>query len=119
MIKNNYPQINILRLAGLMGDKRLLCNYNISDVDSIVNHIHYIDICSVIYKMINSQSQSKIYNVVAPIHPTKKEIIDIQKNNIVLEKYEPTIIGRKISSSKLIQELDFTFQYPDPRYFHL
>lgn len=116
-ILEKFPQTNILRLAGLMGDQRLLKNYNISQLDQLVNHIHYADICSVVEKMLNNQSQSKVYNVVAPIHPNKEEVINAQKG--LSYSGERTTKGRTISPAKLIQELDFEFQYPDPRYFHL
>ncbi len=116
-ILEKFPQTNILRLAGLMGDQRLLKNYNISQLDQLVNHIHYADICSVVEKMLNNQSQSKVYNVVAPIHPNKEEVINAQKG--LPHSGERTTKGRTISPAKLIEELDFEFQYPDPRYFHV
>lgn len=116
-ILDKFPQTNILRLAGLMGDQRLLKNYNISNLDLLVNHIHYADICSVVEKMLDNQSQSKVYNVVAPIHPNKEEVINAQKD--LPYSGERTDVGRTISPNKLIEELDFEFQYPDPRYFHL
>ncbi|MCI3935711.1 NAD(P)-binding domain-containing protein [Chryseobacterium aahli] len=116
-ILKEFPKTNILRLAGLMGGQRLLKNYNISNLDQLVNHIHYADICSVIEKMLNNQSQSKVYNVVAPIHPNKEEVINAQKD--LPYDGERTTIGRTISPEKLMKELDFEFQYPDPRYFHL
>ncbi|AZA55290.1 NAD(P)-binding domain-containing protein [Chryseobacterium sp. G0201] len=116
-LKEKFPQVNILRLAGLMGDQRLLKNYNISNLDLLVNHIHYADICSVVEKMLYRQSQSKVYNVVAPVHPNKEEIINAQKG--LPYSGERTTKGRTISPSKLIAELDFEFEYPDPRYFHL
>ena len=116
-ILDKFPQINILRLAGLMGDQRLLKNYNISNIDQLVNHIHYSDICSVVEKMLDNHSESKVYNVVAPIHPNKEEVINAQKD--LPYSGERTDVGRTISPNKLIEELDFEFQYPDPRYFHL
>ena len=116
-ILEQFPQTNILRLAGLMGDQRLLKNYNISNLDMLVNHIHYADICSAVEKMLENQSQSKVYNIVAPIHPNKEEVINAQKD--LPYDGERTNKGRTISPAKLIQELDFEFQYPDPRYFHL
>lgn len=115
-ILDQFPQANILRLAGLMGDQRLLKNYNISNLDQLVNHIHYADICSVVEKMLDNQSESKVYNVVAPIHPNKEEVINAQKD--LSYSGERTEIGRTISPKKIISELDFEFQYPDPRYFH-
>ncbi|ALR30672.1 hypothetical protein ATE47_09095 [Chryseobacterium sp. IHB B 17019] len=116
-IASRFPQANILRLAGLMGDQRLLKSYNISGLDLLVNHIHYADICSVVEKMLDNQSQSKVYNVVAPVHPNKEEVINAQKD--LPYEGERTNTGRTISASKLISDLDFEFQYPDPRYFHL
>jgi nucleoside-diphosphate-sugar epimerase len=116
-ILHQFPQTNILRLAGLMGEQRLLKNYNISNLDQLVNHIHYADICSVVETMLDHQSQSKVYNVVAPIHPNKEEVINAQKD--LPYDGERATIGRTISPEKLIKDLDFEFQYPDPRYFHL
>jgi nucleoside-diphosphate-sugar epimerase len=116
-IKNKFPQVNILRLAGLMGDQRLLKNYNISNLDMLVNHIHYADICSVVEKMLDNQSHSKVYNVVAPVHPNKEEIINAQKD--LPYSGDRTDKGRTISSARLISDLNFDFQYPDPRYFHI
>ncbi|WP_379969852.1 NAD(P)-binding domain-containing protein [Epilithonimonas sp. UC225_85] len=116
-ILEKFPQTNILRLAGLMGGERLLKNYNISNLDMLVNHIHYADICSVIEKMLDNQSESKVYNTVAPIHPNKEEVINAQKD--LPYNGKRTTTGRTISPEKLISELDFEFQYPDPRYFHL
>lgn len=116
-IVNKFPHANILRLAGLMGDQRLLKNYNISNLNQLINHIHYADICLAVEKMLNNQSESKVYNVVAPVHPNKEEIINAQKD--LPYSGERMTKGRIISSSKLVSELDFEFQYPDPRYFHL
>lgn len=117
IIKNRFPEVNILRLAGLMGDQRLLKNYNISNLDLLVNHIHYADICTVVEKMLENKSKSKVYNVVAPVHPNKEEIINAQKD--LPYEGDRTNEGRTISPAKLISELNFEFQYPDPRYFHL
>lgn len=116
-ITNKFPNANVLRLAGLMGGQRLLKNYNITGLDQLVNHVHYADICSVFEKMLENHSQSKVYNVVAPIHPNKEEVINAQKD--LPYSGERTENGRLISPAKLISELDFEFQYPDPRYFHI
>ena len=117
MLKNKYSQLNILRLGGLMGDNRLLKNYNVGNLDHAVNHIHYADISAIVTEMIESKAESKLYNVTAPIHPAKSQVINAQKNIPDGESFE--IKGKKVMSSKLISELDYTFQYPDPRTFHL
>ncbi|KPE51121.1 hypothetical protein [Chryseobacterium indologenes] len=116
MIRNKYPQANILRLGGLMGDNRLLKNYNVSDLEAPVNHVHYADICSVISKMTEKGAEGKLYNVTAPFHPSKAAVIQAQKNLPFSGEREAE--GRKILSSKLASELDFEFKYPDPCYFH-
>ncbi|PXW17726.1 hypothetical protein C8D70_10148 [Chryseobacterium sp. CBTAP 102] len=117
MLRNKYPQLNILRLGGLMGDNRLLKNYNISNLDHAVNHIHYADISGIISEMIEKKTQSKLYNVTAPIHPAKSQVINAQKN--ITEDEELEVKGKKVLSSKLVSELNYVFQYPDPRTFHL
>ena len=117
MLKNKYPQLNILRLGGLMGDNRLLKNYNVSNLDHAVNHIHYADISGIISEMIEKKTQSELYNVTAPIHPAKSQVINAQKNIANDEVFE--VKGKKVLSSKLVSELGYIFQYPDPRTFHL
>lgn len=116
-ILERFPQTNILRLAGLMGDQRLLKNYNISNLNQPVNHIHYADICNVVEKMLNNHSQSQVYNLTAPLHPSKEAVINTQKDLPYSGEEFPK--GRTISTEKLISELGYEYQYPDPRYFHL
>lgn len=117
MIRNRYPQVNILRLGGLMGDNRLLKNYNVSNLDFAVNHIHYKDIAGILLKMIENEAEKRLYNVTAPMHPAKLQVINAQKSiqngEEILE-----VKGKKILSSKLVSELCYVFQYPDPRKFH-
>lgn len=116
-ISKKFPQINILRLGGLMGDGRLLKNFTVSDLGGVVNHIHYKDVAEVIRIMMEKNVKSKVYNVVAPFHPTKQEVISAQNNtppNDRLYNDEQRII----SSEKLVSELGFNFKYPDPEKFH-
>jgi len=117
MLRNRYPQLNILRLGGLMGDSRLLKNYNVGNLDHAVNHIHYADISGIISEMIEKKAEAKLYNVTAPIHPAKSHVINAQKN--IPEERVFEVKGKKVLSSKLVSELDYVFQYPDPRTFHL
>lgn len=116
MIKNKYPQVNILRLGGLMGDNRLLKNYKVSNLDHAVNHIHYADICSIIFIMIEKGTEAKLYNITAPLHPPKIQVLNAQNN--VSDNEETEVKGKKVLSSKLVSELEYVFQYPDPREFH-
>lgn len=119
MVRNKYPQVNILRLGGLMGDNRLLKNYNVGNLDFAVNHIHYKDIAGILLKMIENKTEKTLYNVTAPLHPSKAQVINTQKNIITDREEEIEIKGKKVSSLKLVSELGYVFQYPDPRTFHL
>jgi hypothetical protein len=116
LIRSAYPQVNILRLAGLMGDNRLLSNYRVSNLELPVNHVHYVDVCGVVKRMIDLRASSKLYNVVAPLHPAKADVIAAQKN----DEYNGNVsaVGRIISCQKLVSELNYQFIYPDPRLFH-
>ncbi|MFP3833690.1 hypothetical protein [Chryseobacterium sp. SIMBA_028] len=118
MVRNKYPQTNILRLSGLMGDNRLLKNYKVSNLDFAVNHIHYADIIGILLKMIETGAEAKLYNVTAPIHPAKLQVINAQKSIQDTTEKATELKGKIILSSKLISELDYVFQYPDPREFH-
>lgn len=111
-LKNYFPQTNILRLGGLMGDNRIFSKYTVTDFHYVVNHVHYQDVCLAIEKMIAQKIHSQTYNIVAPKHPTKQEIINRQKGlNIALTEFPS---GKIISAKKLENELNFEFSLPNP-----
>lgn len=115
LMKQNFPQINILRLGGLMGDDRYLSKYRIKEPQQIVNHIHFEDISRIVEKISNENLQSKTYNLVAPLHPTKQQVLDFQTKNIETE-IEGNF-GRKIIPEYLENDLKYEFLHPDPRKF--
>ncbi len=117
LFKSHYPQVNILRLGGLMGDNRQLGNYNVLNLDAPVNHVHFEDVILVIEKMINQKCHSALFNLVAPEHPTKREVICKQKNIPFVEKKLEG--GKTVSSKKIVVELYYEFKHNDPRYFHI
>jgi nucleoside-diphosphate-sugar epimerase len=115
LIKSKSPQVNILRLGGLMGGSRVFSNYPVTASQQVVNHVHYEDVCLIIKKMISERIISKTYNVIAPLHPTKQEIIDHQKGNKQtsdIKKY-----GRIIISDLLQKELGYQYIHEDPKLF--
>ena len=117
-MRKALPQINILRLGGLMGDDRYLSKYTIKETAQIANHIHYDDIAGVIEQMIQAQSSRKTYNVVAPEHPTKQAILDEQLGaSDSTEDAKP--FGKVVLTRKLVDELGYTYTRPDPRVFNL
>ncbi|MBS7332901.1 MAG: hypothetical protein KIG88_04810 [Weeksellaceae bacterium] len=117
-IKTKFPQVSILRLGGIMGDTRYLSKYLDLDregLDEVANHVHYEDILNVIKTCIDKNITNEIYNVVAPQHPTKEEILEYQINHKIIKT--ETKKGKTISSQKLINELNYQFLYENPIYF--
>ena len=117
-LKEKYNQLVILRLGGLMGDNRYLSNYlnfDTPNLKQVVNHIHYKDVCQIIEKIITTNKNNAIYNVVAPEHPTKEEVLEYQLNKkIIISKNRE---GKIISSQKIQDEFNYEFLYPNPIYF--
>ena len=115
LFKNRFSQVNILRLGGLMGGSRVFSNYKITATNQVVNHVHFEDICLILEKMISENIKSKTYNVVAPLHPTKQEVIDYQKGKNQTSNIQG--YGRKITSDLLQKELKYEYLHMDPRAF--
>lgn len=118
LVYSKFPQLNILRLGGLMGDDRRLDKYykNLAQLkqgENKVNYVHYEDVIGVIKKLIKSDLKGEIFNVVAPYHPTKYEVLS-HFLKIETPKHKPKKNHRVISSDKLINSLDYTFKYPNP-----
>ncbi len=117
MMQKAFGQINILRLAGLTGGTRKFSNYKVSEPELPVNQIHYTDICLILDKMVALNINSKTYNVVAPLHPSKQEIIDFQEHSINPVQVYADIPRRIINGAKLEKELNYQYNYPNPVYF--
>lgn len=117
--RHALPQINILRLAGLMGDERRFSNYfkdkAIPNPHQGVNHIHYEDIAQVIKVMIEQNCHSKLLNIVAPEHPTKQQVYTYQTEGVLINPER--VPSRLVSSEKLISEFNYNFIHPNPIYF--
>jgi Leu/Phe-tRNA-protein transferase len=67
--------------------------------------------------MIENGTKAALYNVTAPLHPAKFQVIDAQKNKENGEEVTE-VKGKVVLSSKLVSELGYVFEYPDPRKFH-
>jgi hypothetical protein len=117
-LKASYPQLNILRLGGLMGDERYLSKWFLErplpKPGARINYIHYEDIRRIVKQLLDSEVSGKTYNVVAPQHPRKSEVYEAQTGITVPFGTE---YNRIISSEKLIKEIGYTFVYPNPSEF--
>ncbi len=107
----HHLRTTILRLGGLMGEDRYLSKYLSEGDNQPVNHIHYQDVIKAIEWVNYNAKWDETYNIVAPEHPTRKEIITLQKTGKSL-KDKPNN-ARIIDSSKIIKQ-GFTFDKPNP-----
>jgi nucleoside-diphosphate-sugar epimerase len=119
----------ILRCGGLMGYDRIPGKYfaGVKDLNTghmPVNFVHRDDVIGAIHKIIETNdgnAWNKVFNLVAPKHPTRKEIY--LKNAAEFGFEAPTFSEdtthpwKKINSKKIEQKLGYTFKHPDPMEF--
>ena len=115
LVRQKYPQTNILRFGGLMGDERALKNMfknrTPENPGKPTNYIHYEDILPIVDLFLHSEIKAETYNIVAPEHPSIAEVLHLDSENMGDQK------GRIISSEKLIQDFNYTFIHPNPKDF--
>ena len=120
LILSLRENVIILRLGGLMGDDRVAGRWKsaVDFSDGYVNYIHKDDVINIIKKMIENIVNLGIYNLVAPLHPSRQEIHrkNSQKAGSEIGKFEG-FSKRRVSSDKMIKELNYTFLHPDPLEF--
>lgn len=120
LLLNSRERVLILRLGGLMGIDRVAGVWKSATAfsDGFVNYIHRDDVIKIIDKMLHVGINNGVYNLVAPEHPTRKEIH--QKNSQKHEREIGEFEGfskRRVSSKKIIDELGYDFLYPNPLEF--
>ncbi len=121
-------RLTVLRLGGLVGPDRIIIDslirkeVKVSPIDP-VNFIHQTDVVNIIASIIDKELWGEVYNAVAPLHPTKKEVYDhwTVANEVVgdVEYLEDDVpkLSKTISSEKLISDLKFKFKYKNPLKF--
>ena len=119
LVKTKYPETIILRLGGLMGDERSLKNFYADrqppEPEKKVNYIHYGDISAMVELLLTADNQNKLYNIVAPEHPTVLEVLNGDKEAGKSSSNEDG--DRIISSDLFIKEFNYKFIHPNPKYF--
>ncbi|MFT4031113.1 MAG: SDR family NAD(P)-dependent oxidoreductase [Siphonobacter sp.] len=126
VLKNSSLPLTILRCGGLLGYDRIPGKYFIGKTVNTgqipVNFIHRNDVVEIILEVIRQNRWNETYNVVAPEHPVRKDVY-LQNANVhgwaapaFAEPAEP-IPFKVISPEKLINQLHYSFLYPDPLYF--
>lgn len=125
---NRSFQTTVIRFGGLIGEDRhpikfLAGRENVENPEAPINFIHQEDCIGIIEKLINKglrQAQSdnwnwnETFNAVAPNHPKRAEYY--HKKALEMNLKVPTFVkdskskGKIISSEKLQQILNYTFQ---------
>jgi len=129
MMKSLRPERNvtILRLGGLLGYNRIPGNYvkgkkEMTTGGIPVNYIHRDDAAGIILTIIKNGLVNETFNVVAPLHPLRKEIYETSCAQFGWEAPEYAISEKEqdfkiISGEKLSQFYTYNFKFPDPLNF--
>lgn len=120
--------VSILRLGGLLGYNRIPAKYvagqkEITTGSLPVNYIHRDDAVGIIVEIIKSGTKNETFNLVAPLHPTRREVY--LKGCIEFGWEAPTFSSaasspdfKIISGQKLDDFYNYHFKYADPLDFY-
>ena len=115
----------VYRLGGLFGKNRVFAKYYEGKICSTgeqpANFVHIDDVVEIIWLGFNRLLSSSVYNVVAPEHPSKKEVILASAKKYEFElplDYEDKDSFQKIvCGDQIAGELGYSFLYPSPLHF--
>ena len=120
-LKLHLKPLVILRLGGLFGYGRIPGKYFSNKTCTVgnekANYIHGDDVAQAIFEIFKMVPLSDTYNLVAPVHPSKKEIYNTMANKY---KFAPVlykdgeIIQKEVSSIKITEKLGYQFKIPSP-----
>ncbi|QRR03042.1 NAD(P)H-binding protein [Dyadobacter sandarakinus] len=120
--------VTILRLGGLLGYNRIPGKYvrgqkNLTTGDLPVNYIHRDDAVEIISAMLVQGIKSGTYNVVAPLHPSRRAVYDLCCAQFgweapTYDSPEKTPAFKIVLAEKLSRDFDFSYKFPDPLGFH-
>ncbi|RXK00463.1 hypothetical protein CRU98_04705 [Arcobacter sp. CECT 8986] len=116
LVQSISPKYTILRLGGLMGYDRIAGKYTAGKTlpnNSATNYVHRDDVISIIKTLIQKKIVNEIFDVVAPIQSTQKEIFSLNADKFAFEKtyfLDDNVTNKTISSSYLIEKLNYTFK---------
>ena len=119
------PRTYVYRLGGLFGKNRIFARYFANRIcttgEQRANFVHLDDVVRLIALATVRDLNYHVYNVVAPMHPKKREVIlaSAQKYGFDLPaKFEKGDSFQKIVSGSLLQkELDYHYIWPEPLEF--
>ncbi len=116
--------VDILRLAGLVGDHRhagrfLAGKKDVKGANQPVNIVHQDDVIAAIKRLLKQPKGGHIYNLCAPEHPSRADFycqaarsLHLELPEFILEKEQKS--GKIVKGEKICDELGFEYQYPNP-----
>ncbi|MDQ3393559.1 MAG: SDR family NAD(P)-dependent oxidoreductase [Bacteroidota bacterium] len=125
--KKLNEKLLILRCGGLMGYERVPGKYFAGKIgvrggNNPVNYVHRDDVIRIILKAEEDNVCGETFNVVAPVHPLKKEVAlkTIRQFNLSPPQFEDEKANHNklVNPDKLIRKLKYKFKYPDPMKFY-
>ena len=123
-VKMSKREATIVRLAGLLGEKRhpvrFMSGKTISHGSMPVNLVHLYDVIAAIETIVSQGAWNKTYNVCWPEHPTKVAFYSQAAHDLLLPPpiFDDSLeTGKVVSSARIEQELSFQFRYPIDRVF--
>ena len=117
----------VLRVGGLMGYNRIPGKYfagkkGLKNGNSPVNFVHRDDVIGVIEQIIVQEKWNRVFNVVAPEHPLRK---DLYPETASAFGFEPPTFDdsepapyKIVNTEKLDMEIGYKFKYPNPSTFY-
>lgn len=129
-VKENQINLTILRCGGLMGYERIPAKYfsgwkGLTSGNTPVNYIHRDDLIRIIEVIIEQKLWNETFNIVSPIHPTRKEIYTKNCEELgfelpeFVEPSEPQPF-KIINADKFIKATNYKFIYENPlSYYYL
>ncbi len=120
--------VSILRHGGLLGYNRIPGKYVKGQKDMTtgsipVNYIHPDDSVGIMISILQKGVVNETFNIVAPLHPTRKEIyikscaqFDWEAPTFAEQDIQPDF--KIISAEKLNSFYQYNFKYPDPLQFY-
>ncbi|NIJ51115.1 NAD-dependent epimerase/dehydratase family protein [Dyadobacter arcticus] len=119
--------VTILRLGGLLGHNRIPGKYvkgqkNMLTGSIPVNYIHRDDAVGIIQHFLEHGLKNETFNIVSPIHPTRREVYDDSCKRFGWEA--PTYIQPEISpdfkiisNEKFENHYSYSYLFPNPLQF--
>lgn len=120
LLLHSREKIIVLRLGGLMGEDRIAGRWSKASAfeDGFVNYVHRDDVIGVVKLFLENDNRHKIYNVVAPMHPTRKEVHAKNSQKFGLQLGSFTGFSHRIVHSKMLEdEFKYKFIHPNPLEF--